>query len=234
MIGSADALDKLNSAPNGDGIEGLRIVHSWYTMMAGLGLTQMRQRLLHPPTPVKETDVAEAMEAWDRLRLELKALEGTDWVELPERWEKAALERFLIGTLKDALDGEIDSLTAAQLRKRILAWALRRKQEAVVSMEVEPQPLNAVTEPPKKTCADKTQHSTPYDTDGGLVAGLHGSCARHVPLGLGAPGSRGEGQGRHEGQGQEPLHDQRLAEGQGQGQGEGDLLDLRPARTPQL
>ena len=79
-----DALDKLNSAPNGDGIEGLRIVHSWYTMMAGLGLTQMRQRLLHPPTPVKETEVAEAMEAWDRLRLELKALEGADWVELPE------------------------------------------------------------------------------------------------------------------------------------------------------
>ena len=214
-----DALDKLNSAPNGDGIEGLRIVHAWYTMMAGLGLTQMRQRLLHPPTPAKETDVAEALEAWDRLRLELKALEGADWVELPEKWEKAALERFLIGNLKDALDGELDNLSAAQLRKRILSWALRRKQEAVVSMDVEPQPLNSMAAPSKNACENTTQHSTPHDTEMTWSQGYMAAMSHLLPWGSEHLAAMGKGKAAMKGKGKNHSMSNGWQKGKGKGKG---------------
>ena len=81
---SGEIYQKMRSASEGDGLAAYKAVYSWYTMTSGLGLSQMRQRRMLPTPPKRECDVAQAIESWDRLRSELRDMEGPSSVDLPE------------------------------------------------------------------------------------------------------------------------------------------------------
>ena len=50
---TGEAKDRVKAATQGDGIEGLRRMHRWFTMTSGLGLAE-EKILCHDPTNYKE------------------------------------------------------------------------------------------------------------------------------------------------------------------------------------
>ena len=88
----------------GDGVEGFRRMHRWFTMTSGLGLAERRAQIMVPITPKKEEDVASAIENWERELLELEELEAAEGIDdaekLPEIYKMAALDKLITGRLR--------------------------------------------------------------------------------------------------------------------------------------
>ena len=94
-----EALTRVRSVTNNDGIMEYMEVFKWFTETTGLAMTERMKTIMTPTPPKKEEDIADAIAKWVE---QCKAVEdmGASYV-LPESFRKIALKSLMIGRGKE-------------------------------------------------------------------------------------------------------------------------------------
>ncbi len=84
------------------GLEAYRMTNHWFTATSGQSLVVKRMSIMNPKPPVKEENLVESIESWDR---EWKEVEESEYENerLPEDYKISALMCVLVGSMKKML-----------------------------------------------------------------------------------------------------------------------------------
>ncbi len=74
-----EARSKVMKAGEGKGLEAYRMVNHWFTVTSGQSLVVKRMSFVNPKPPIKEDNLVESIEPWER-----------EWEEVEELGDEAA------------------------------------------------------------------------------------------------------------------------------------------------
>jgi len=137
---TGEALLRVRTVENGNGMEAYRRLHNWYGKQTDMGLAELRQRVIRPVQAKREEDIANCIEEWQESMMELRRVDP-DYKELPDAYQIAALRGMLTGKYKDHIDMKLavrdydkDELLAEVRRYAALK---RREMKNSNAMEVD-------------------------------------------------------------------------------------------------
>ena len=88
-----EAMARVRSAGQGNGMEGYIRLYKWYLGTTGLAITKRMSAYVSPGTPAKESQLADAIDRWIE---EGRVLESMgDKYRLSEEWKSTAIERIM-------------------------------------------------------------------------------------------------------------------------------------------
>ena len=107
-------------------------VYKFFTETSGRGLSQEVMKLMKPHQAKKESDVAEAIEAWEE-HMNRLARHGKEY-ELPPVFKQEALKCILIGKIRDHFDLWVaEQMPFEQVLKKVKDQAMAAKLDTDVS-----------------------------------------------------------------------------------------------------
>ncbi len=104
-------------------------LHDWFKSMSGIGLADMRHRVMVPTRVDNEAELTGAIDKWKWECGELERLDpacGT----LPEKYRITALKCILPERLRDYIDEREDELrTYEAIEGKVIQWAMRKRRD---------------------------------------------------------------------------------------------------------
>ncbi len=102
-----EALEKVNSVEQGEGLWAFVRMHQWFYKTTDLGKTNQRIEIMKPKQSKHEREVATAVERWEERCRIMKVEDGE---ELPEKYRMTALKCILVGDIKRHVELREDEL----------------------------------------------------------------------------------------------------------------------------
>ena len=144
---TGEARSKVVAGVRGDGLEAYRRVHKWYTALSGLGVSDKYAKIMVPPIPKRDADVANTIEAWESELRDLVSLKPD--LIMPDEFKRTALKRMLTPNVKEYVEArEAELGSYKEMRDLIMDWALRRHRERADVPDVDMGSINQVPEFP--------------------------------------------------------------------------------------
>ena len=138
-----EALQKVNSASQGEGLWAYIRVHQWYNKTTELGRTNRLIGIMRPDACKHEYEIAGAVEKWEEKYRRVMDEDGAE--ESPERYKMTALKCLLTGEIKKHVELREDDLaTYSDLRAIIMKYVSNKRIEKERGSQ--PMDLDAATD----------------------------------------------------------------------------------------
>ncbi len=124
-----EARSKVMKAGEGQGLEAYRMINHRVIATSGQSLVVKRMSIMNPKPPVKENNLVESIESWEREWKEAEESEDENKM-LPEYYKISAVMCVLVGSIKEYVIGK-ERGDYEELRTKVMKWAMAKRASQI-------------------------------------------------------------------------------------------------------